>query len=82
MYAGVPCYNLKKLHSLLAPDMPQPRTVLGAWKEMKEIWERQKIDPDYEFDTPVPSAEGEGRRQDSELDASIGDLAPIALQSS
>ena len=82
MYAGVPCYNLKKLHSLLAPDMPQPRTLLGAWKEMKEIWERQKIDPDYEFDTPVPSAEGEGRRQDSELDASIGDLAPVALQSS
>ena len=81
MYAGVPCYNLKKLHLLLKHDMPEPRTLLGAWKEMKEIWERQKIDPDYEFDTPVPSAEGEVRRQDSEQDSSIGDLAPIALQS-
>ena len=81
MYAGVPCYNLKKLHLLLKDDMPEPRTLFGAWKEMKEVWERQKIDPDYEFDTPVPSAEGEVGRQDSELHASIGDLAPNALQS-
>ncbi len=51
MYAGVPCYNLKKLHREVADDMPEPRTLSGAWREMREIWHRQQIDPDYLFDT-------------------------------
>ena len=33
MYAGVPCYNLKKLSQIIADDMPQPRTLLDAWRE-------------------------------------------------
>ena len=55
MFAGVPCYNLKKLHYLVAEDMPEPRTLLGAWREMRETWQRQKTEPDYFFDTPLPS---------------------------
>ncbi|MFT5896638.1 MAG: fatty acid desaturase [bacterium] len=43
MYAAVPCYNLNKLHHILATDMPTPRTLLGAWKEMRETWQRQKL---------------------------------------
>ena len=76
MYAGVPCYNLKKLHKLLADDMPEPRTLLGAWKEMRQTWDKQKIDPDYAFDTPVPSAATIGRKNkpDDLLAASVGEL--------
>ena len=47
MYAGVPCYNLKKLHQAVKDDMPQPRSLVGAWREMLETWERQMIDPTY-----------------------------------
>lgn len=54
MYVGVPCYNLKKLYEELAWDMPEPRTLIGAWKEMRDTWRKQKADPDYAFDTPLP----------------------------
>ena len=54
MYAGVPCYNLKKLYQEIAEDMPQPRTLLDAWREMLETWRRQQTDPNYQFDTPLP----------------------------
>ena len=79
MYAGVPCYNLKKLYRLIAHDMPKVRTLAGAWKEMNEIWERQKVDPDYEFDTQVPNPANGGHVERDPLAESIGDLAPQAL---
>jgi fatty acid desaturase len=30
MYAGVPCYNLRKLAKEISDDMPEPRTLLGS----------------------------------------------------
>ena len=30
MYAGVPCYNLSKLHNEIKDDMPVPRSLVGA----------------------------------------------------
>ncbi|MEP1209886.1 MAG: fatty acid desaturase [Rhizobiaceae bacterium] len=83
MYAGVPCYNLKKLHREIADDMPAPRTLTGAWKEMLEIWRRQQVEPDYEFDTPLPPTAKLDRRSQSdadELESSIGELAPKGLR--
>jgi len=56
MFAAVPCYNLKALHNEVAHDMPVPRTLIGAWKEMRETWFKQQVDPGYEFDTPLPSS--------------------------
>lgn len=79
MFAGVPCYNLKKLHKLVAHDMPEPRTLIGAWREMSEVRRRQKTEPGYEFDTPVPAPTVTGTREDRALAASIGDIAPTAL---
>merc|ERR1711879_845294 len=38
MFAAVPCYNLAALHKAVADDMPAPRTVIGAWREMRETW--------------------------------------------
>lgn len=81
MFAGVPCYNLKKLHQEIADDMPTPRTLRGAWREMRESWEKQKSDPDYYFDTPLPSTASHLQAKPSdELASSIGELAPEGLK--
>ena len=56
--------------------MPEPKTLLGAWKEMLETWKIQKNDPKYAFDTPVP----ENLHCKVAFGAkSIGDLAPKGL---
>ena len=82
MFAGVPCYNLEKLHKEVAHDMPAPRTLIGAWKEMRETWRRQKSDPDYQYDTPLPPTAKHARTEapDERLEGSIGELAPAGLQ--
>ena len=74
MFAGVPCYNLEKLHRATAADMPKPRTLWGAWREMRETWHRQKTDPDYAFDTRVPSPAVNNTKQEANLEASVGDI--------
>ncbi|MAS37862.1 MAG: fatty acid desaturase [Anaerolineaceae bacterium] len=81
MYAGVPCYNLKKLYDEIADDMPAPRTLRQAWREMHDIWERQKTEPDYQFDTPLPPTAKVVRTDAAdELEGSIGELAPTGLR--
>ena len=54
MYAGVPCYNLAKLYRVIQDDMPQPRTLIGSWREILAIWKRQQEQPGYQYDTPLP----------------------------
>ena len=78
MYAAVPCYNLKRMHRAVAADMPAPRTLTGAWREMRETWRRQRAEPGYEFDTPVPASARIDVESDS-LAASMGGLAPRVL---
>ena len=80
MYGAVPCYNLAKLHRIVAHDMPAPRTLIGAWKEMRETWKRQQKEPGYAYDTPVPELQAAGeRRDDDPIVASMGGLVPRAL---
>ena len=91
MYAGVPFYNLKRLYRTIQADLPQPRTLFGAWREMRAIWRRQQQDPGYQYDTPlpptahppvlsqdrVPTKAANGRGRDvAELESSIGNRAP------
>lgn len=77
MYAGVPCYNLKALAKEIERDMPEPKSLFGAWVEMRKICKQQKAHPDFEHDTPVPGRiKSSGMPQDSEYVNSIGDLAP------
>ncbi len=54
MFAAVPCYNLRKLSKAVASDMPEPRTLIGAWREMRQTWKRQQKDPGYQYETPLP----------------------------
>ncbi|MGI9356487.1 MAG: fatty acid desaturase [Rhizobiaceae bacterium] len=80
MYAGVPCYNLRALHQEVKDDMPEPRTLVAAWREMLKTWDRQQVEPDYQFDTPLPAtAKTERERRGDAAEASIGDLAPKGL---
>jgi len=80
MFAGVPCYNLKKLHQVISDDMPKPRTLYGAWHEMRETWRKQQAEPEYEFDTPVPVQQTKHTAYSEDpLTSSIGDLAPKSL---
>ena len=92
MYAGVPCYNLRKLNKVIAADLPERKSLFGAWREMRAIWRRQLTDPDYQYDMPLPPtanrldesvpARGKPVRANGrgeELGASIGDLAPAVI---
>ena len=81
MYAGVPCYNLKKLSQAIVHDMPEPRTLMGAWREMLEIRRQQIGNPNYQFDTPLPAAANKTLMDKTdELASSIGELAPEGLR--
>ncbi|NNG03426.1 MAG: fatty acid desaturase, partial [Inquilinus sp.] len=81
MYAGVPCYNLKALAREIAGDMPRPRTLVGAWREMRETRRRQQDDPDYQFDTPLPPTAKSVRTDTPDAaESSIGELAPESLR--
>ena len=80
MYAGVPCYNLPALAEEIKDDMPTPRTLREAWREMLQTWEKQKSDPTYAFDTPLPeTARTQRRTAPRAEETSIGDLAPKGL---
>jgi len=80
MYAGVPCYNLRALHEEIKDDMPAPRSLRQAWVEMLEVWDRQQVEPDYQFDTPLPAtARTERKRAAQTEESSIGELAPKGL---
>jgi fatty acid desaturase len=81
MFAGVPCYNLRQLHAAVRDDMPAPRTLLGAWVEMRETWRQQQADPNYQYDAPLPaSADVPTSTSPDDLASSIGDLAPDGLK--
>jgi fatty acid desaturase len=85
MFAGVPCYNLARLYRQVKDDMPVPRTLIGAWREMRDTWRRQQKDPNYVFNTPLPPTahppvlHEKDVAESDELASSIGDLAPEAL---
>ena len=80
MFAAVPCYHLAKLHRTVAHDMPAPRTLFGAWREICEVWRRQQQDPGYQFGTPLPAPAGTANAALNPEAASIGDIAPRELR--
>jgi fatty acid desaturase len=56
MYAGVPCYNLGKLHELIKHELPEsPRGLIAAWRQIAAIAKRQRAEPAYQFEPPLPA---------------------------
>jgi fatty acid desaturase len=80
MFAAVPCYNLQGLARAIAADMPRPRTLIQAWREMRRTWNRQQKEPGYQFDTPLPGRKAKGGKKGDSLESSLGDLAPKDLE--
>ncbi len=80
MFAAVPYYNLAKLHKEVASDMPETRTLVGAWREMRETWRKQQDYPDYEHVTPLPSLSEDRSIEADPLATSIGDIAPASFK--
>ena len=81
MYAGVPCYNLPLLAEEIKSDLPEPRTLRSAWREMLDTWQRQKTQPSYAFDTPLlGSANSKQQTATTAEEESLGGLAPKALE--
>ncbi len=80
MFAAVPCYHLQSLYRTIAFDLPKPRTLIGAWKEMRQTWKRQQQDPTYQFNTPLPGRKAEETKKRDSLESSLGDLAPKDLE--
>ena len=57
MYAGVPCYNLGRLHRMIRHEMPpSPRGLVQTWRQISAILKRQKADPTFQYVAPVPNA--------------------------
>jgi fatty acid desaturase len=55
MYAGVPCYNLPRLHRLIKDQLPPtPRGIIPAWRQIAGILKRQQEDPSYQYTAPLP----------------------------
>ena len=79
MYAGVPCYNLPHLAEEIKKDMPEPKSLVGAWKEMLLTWQIQKSNPKYAYDIPVPYTSKNTKNMPLSV-KSIGDLAPKGLK--
>jgi len=59
MFAGVPCYNLSRLHRLISPEMPAcTHGLVATWRQIHGILVRQHEDPTYQFVPSVPQVMG------------------------
>jgi len=55
MYAGIPCYNLPRLHRLIKDQLPPPtRGLIATWRQIGQCLKRQKLDPSYQYTAPLP----------------------------
>lgn len=55
MYAGVPFYNLGKLHEELKHDLPKRKGLVGAWKDIFYALKMQKQDPNFTLAVDLPN---------------------------
>ena len=57
---------------MVADDIPKPRTMFGAWKEMRETYQKQLEHPTHEFDTQVSASRKDNSRREEQLEATLG----------
>ncbi len=55
MYPGVPCYRLGTLHREISADLPPTKGLIGTWREIADIQVKQRVDPDYRYEAPLPA---------------------------
>ncbi len=53
LFPAVPSRNLPKLHAVLKHDLPEPKTMIGCWREMFAIAREKDRRPDHEY-VPIP----------------------------
>jgi fatty acid desaturase len=59
IYPAIPSRNLPKLHALIGKDLPEPRNIIGCWREIYAIAREKDRNPTHEyvpFPLPDPSA--------------------------
>lgn len=57
MFAAVPCYNLKRLNTLIRHDLPYcPNGLVATWTQISSILHRQKLEPDYQYRAELGSS--------------------------
>jgi fatty acid desaturase len=50
MFAGVPCYNLQRLHEAIRAEMPVcTNGLIATWRQIDWILKKQVQDPDFKF---------------------------------
>ena len=57
---------------MVADDIPKPKTIFGAWKEMRETYQKQLEHPTHEFDTPVSVSKKNNFKREEPLEAALG----------
>jgi len=68
MYAGVPCYNLPRLHRLIRHEMPHcPHGLIETWRGIAATLKRQAIEPGYQFVADLPPGSGPARARQATL---------------
>jgi fatty acid desaturase len=59
MFAGVPCYNLPRLHRIIKAEMPRcTNGIVETWREIDGIFKRQDADPAYQYSPGLPTLGG------------------------
>jgi len=61
-----------KTAQLVADDIPKPKTIFGAWKEIRETYQKQLEHPTHEFDTQVSASRKDNSRREEQLEATLG----------
>eukprot|EP00039_Didymoeca_costata_P003220 m.66152 g.66152 ORF g.66152 m.66152 type:complete len:359 (-) comp11785_c0_seq2:20-1096(-) len=55
MYPAVPCYNLAGLHDAIKHELPPtPNGIIGVWKVILDVLDKQRKDPNYTQDIELP----------------------------
>ena len=57
---------------MVADDIPKPKTIFGAWKEIRETYQKQLEHPTHEFDTQVSASRKDNSRREEQLEAALG----------
>ena len=61
-----------KTAQLVADDIPKPKTIFGAWKEIRETYQKQLEHPTHEFDTQVSASRKDNSKREEQLEAALG----------